>query len=960
MKKQNKAALWFWSIATVATLLGALACEDGSDGKQGPQGPAGVPAPEPTPTTVSPLEKAPALNVEIVELEGASGPGGEFAAGDSVRIRYRMEKRDGTPWLLKEMTSGIALLSGPTFSYQRVVPAQTDVLTASTPNADGTFSYQLPPIPDVYAAPLNDSASFGPNDGELTGQALLGGTYTVGLSVSWDYTVEGESFSRVGESTRDFLFGLTESNALDPREVTKTENCNQCHVGLRAHEGRFRKMTMCLMCHTVGAEDGNDPNVAGGTPGVTIDSRVLFHKIHNAAHLPSVLGVATSPPAGLRNYAAPPVPLQYITANNTVRDYSSVEHGVFPNAGSPMPRDFGHSALTAAEQALEDQIRSGLTSCFICHGDPDGTGPLTAPSQGDLIEVQPTRAACGGCHDDVDFTNTYQSNLQIMQPQPNDSECTMCHEQTGGQLSVRDAHVHPLRDAFFNPGINFEITDFQEGIGGNGNGVIDPGEGIALTATLRDDAGADLSAASLDSIQAVVSGPTTNSNLVAKVDVPIPLLSGAQPFVFDLPETRLLEFVGDSTAAPGEMFSTAFAPHFNLPGAQTTVFLRTGTAGGSSVLALATAGHETFVDVANAAGFARDDVVVIDDGVAGSEEYLRIQWVEGNRLWFSGSGDPVYAAGPRFGHTIGARVDEVILSQQTLGAQFSLNTAGGTVTEIVEFGAGTAVIVSYSSPFVMPPVYPAPLNASPDLGEAQGTWARKDVVDGTYTVGLWGSMAKTLNFAAENNPYRPRVGSGNAGVPGRPQRCTQALLPDLVRFELQHLPSESLVPRRQGSGIRRVHPVPRNRGRRRQAPLRRRERTCHDRCNGQLPNHVAQDPRRQVPRQRVLLPAHRLRPVAPIPTTSGSSPTSRSASLLSPGRRGTAPPATERPIQLGLHSPTATIRRSSRARSSPGTPPAVPATTRPRPRPTSKPTHHHRASNPARYATPPASLSAWS
>jgi hypothetical protein len=754
VKNRNTTTLWFASIATIAILFGALACENGSDGKQGPQGPpAPPPPPVPTSTKVSPLENAPMLIVEILELGGASGAGGEFAVGDTIGVRYRMEKRDGTPWLLEEMTSGIALVSGPTFSYQRVVPTQSDVLTQSIANADGTFSYMLPPIPAVYAAPFNDTSSFGAGDGELTGQPLLGGTYTLGLSISWRYTVEGQAFQRVGEATRDFVLGLTQDGTIEPREVTKIENCNQCHVELRAHQDRYRDLTMCLLCHTVGAEDGNDPGVAGGTPGVTIDSRVMFHRIHNAAHLPSVLGVSSFP-NGLRQYGVAPEPLQYIAADNSVRDFSSVRLGVFPNERSPMPKDFGYGRLGTAEQGVEDQILAGVTSCFVCHGDPDGSGPLTAPFQGDLIEVQPTRAACGACHDDVDFANNYVSNLQIMPPQPDDSQCTMCHEQSGGQLSVQDGHRHPLRDSFFNPGINFAIGDFQEAPGANGNGVIDPGESIALSVTLRDDTGADLPASSLDTITALISGPTTNNNLIANARVPSALLSGAQPYNFLLPEARSLEFVGDSTAAPGEVFTTAFAPHLNLPGALTTVSVRTGTAGGSSVLTAAVPAQQSFVDVADASGFARDDFVVIDDGVLASEEYLRIQFVDGNRLWFAAPGDPLYAPGPRLSHAFGAAIDEVQLTPQTLGAQYSLDVSTGAIGELTEFGAGNAVVVGYTSPFVMPATYSPPLNASPDVGEAQGSWSGKNVVDGTYALGIWGSRAKTLSFAGQNNSYR--------------------------------------------------------------------------------------------------------------------------------------------------------------------------------------------------------------
>jgi hypothetical protein len=59
--------------------------------------------------------------------------------------------------------------------------------------------------------------------------------------------------------------------------VTDEANCNRCHVALEAHGGRRRDLTQCLMCHTAGAEDANDPAVLSGTPGVSIESRVLFH-----------------------------------------------------------------------------------------------------------------------------------------------------------------------------------------------------------------------------------------------------------------------------------------------------------------------------------------------------------------------------------------------------------------------------------------------------------------------------------------------------------------------------------------------------------------------------------------------------------------------------------------------------------------------------------------------------------
>ncbi|HNM25714.1 MAG TPA: hypothetical protein PKL15_09800, partial [Saprospiraceae bacterium] len=67
-------------------------------------------------------------------------------------------------------------------------------------------------------------------------------------------------------------------------------NCDQCHKELRAH-GEFRRsVKLCVLCHTSGSEDKNVATAANGTPDITIDFRVMIHKIHNGFNLPSVQG----------------------------------------------------------------------------------------------------------------------------------------------------------------------------------------------------------------------------------------------------------------------------------------------------------------------------------------------------------------------------------------------------------------------------------------------------------------------------------------------------------------------------------------------------------------------------------------------------------------------------------------------------------------------------------------------
>ena len=733
-----------------AAYLGASGCsgEDGDTGPPGPPGDAG------TDSELDQGDDVPGLTVTVLSISGGSGSGGSFRAGDRPRVNFRLQKSDGSDWDIAELGSGRALVSGPTFNYQRVIAEQTDLLTASVKQNDDSYTYTFPvPIPSTYLAPFNDTASFGPEAGELTGQTLLEGTYTVGLTFGWDFTVDGEDERDSGNAIANFRIG---SGGIEPREVVKIENCNRCHDQLRVHGGRREEATICVLCHTAGAEDKNDPAVGGGTPGVSIDFKVMIHKIHAGEHLPSVLGVATNPD-GSRNYTATPQP--YLVAGNSVHDFSTVPFPAWPQGLVPMPRDQGYTALSAENKAKEDAIRTGPSGCAVCHGDPDLGGPLTAPAQGDLILAQPSREACGACHDDVAWGQSYTSNGQTMGAQANNANCKFCHTEQGNPLAVRDAHRHPLQDPNFDPGLNFDISTLVESGTNDGDGTIDPGEKIQVSFTILDDGGIDVDPAGLSSPSVVISGPTSNYNLILNTSIPIAAITGAPPFTLQVPMTVQLERLGLSTGAL-ETFQTDFTPHWNVNGALTTVRVRTATAGGNTVLASASVAPQNYVDVSNPAGFARDEYVVVADGTA-DEEYVRIQFVDGSRLWFSSPYSSSYKAGLEIAHPVGATVREVTLVSKTVGVDYTLNAATGQITELVEFGNGNTVIASYTTDFVMPATYPLALNASPGLGQESGEWTGKPIVDGTYSLGIWTSRTLTLDLFGESNSYRSASDSHN-------------------------------------------------------------------------------------------------------------------------------------------------------------------------------------------------------
>ena len=163
-------------------------------------------------------------------------------------------------------------------------------------------------------------------------------------------------------------------------DIIETASCNACHDQLSAHGGSRRGMNMCVLCHK---PQNIDPN-----NGQTFDAKVFFHKIHMGASLPSVMAGGT--------YS--------VTNSLGTFDYSTV---VFPaDPGDPR-------------------------RCEICHSQTTGAAQATA------FLTNPTRAACGSCHDDVNFATGANHPGG---PQFDDNHCATCHIPQG-EMDF-DASIH--------------------------------------------------------------------------------------------------------------------------------------------------------------------------------------------------------------------------------------------------------------------------------------------------------------------------------------------------------------------------------------------------------------------------------------------------------------------------------------------------------------------------------------
>jgi hypothetical protein len=732
-------------VCLVAALLFVLPACEGDDGDTGPPGPPGPPG-STGETPLGPDDPLPGVVVDVTSVSGGTGSSGQARVGDRLTVQFYVDNDAGEALALSGFTSGSIYVSGPTSNYQRVIASQSDVLTRATQLAAGTYSYTFAvPIPSTYLAPLNDTPSL--TEGELTGEVLLNGTYTVGIELRKDFEVDDEVLRDVGNGSRDFLFGT--ATMIESREVVLLESCNACHTHLQAHGGNRNDVKNCLLCHTAGAEDRNTPGVAGGTPGASIEFAVMIHKIHAGANLPSVMGMTTDV-NGDRVYNATPRPYQLIGFNDSLHDYSTVLFPQFPSSASPMPRDAGYSLLASGDQSLENLQRSGPVGCAKCHGDPDGAGPIEAPAQGDRIHTHPTRRACASCHDDWIPEQPYTANGQTMPAVADDSNCTLCHEPSGNSLAIEDAHRHPLVDPALALGVNFVIESVEDA-GGDNDGTFDEGELVRMTFRVEDDAGAPIDASTLGRIEPILSGPTTNPQVLVYQRMAPDFFSGPGPYTVDLSD---LAFYDPSGVSDGtlQVFTTSLAPHWNVSGAETTLQLRTGTGAASSLASTARV-TQNFVDLVPGGGasFAIDDTLVIEDANMGQREYMRVQWVEDDRLWFGSRFQFDYKPNLLIEHPAGATV-HAVTTADIPSTSWTLDTATGAISEVVEFGAGE-VLASYTTSFRVPAVYPGALNDSPARGEDWGDWTGLSVIDGTYILDLHGGRSFSTSPAGEATSY---------------------------------------------------------------------------------------------------------------------------------------------------------------------------------------------------------------
>ena len=267
-------------------------------------------------------------------------------------------------------------------------------------------------------------------------------THTLGVYGSRNMIAEGFEKNYYFDSETDFR--PDGQNVTAVWDKTRDASCQQCHdaqtFGL--HGGSRRDVKLCVLCH--------QPQTVDPDTGETMDFKVMLHKIHAGSEL--------SKP--------------YIIYGNSqsVHDYSEI---VFPT------------------------LTGGLRNCDKCH---EGPTSATTATQSHLYTTAPSRAACGSCHDTIDWTTGANHPAG---PQTDDAACGACHVPDSGDefdASIKGGHTIPEYSKQLG-GVKVEIVSVTNA---------KAGEKPTVTFKITDAKGAVVDGTKLSTFAPIHAGPTTD------------------------------------------------------------------------------------------------------------------------------------------------------------------------------------------------------------------------------------------------------------------------------------------------------------------------------------------------------------------------------------------------------------------------------------------------------------------
>jgi len=360
-----------WALASLVLVLGGC-LQEGPAGDEGPAGPPGPPGVVLTgsPAAVRATIQGVTINSEgrpVVAFKVTDATGIAYAGVTATQVRFTFSKLipgangDSSRW-----QSYVNRTENPGVGPGTVAKTQATTDSGGTfaSNGDGTYTYTFGTNVTAVATPITVSYE----------SAL---THRLGMQLNIGNGVDAVN------AVYDFVPLTGSTTLVAQRSIVATESCNECHGRLAIHGGSRVETKYCVTCHNPGTTDANSGN--------TVDFKVMVHKIHQGANLPSVLAGGAYFIYGFQN---------------SLHDYSNVHWPQY------------------------------TTNCTKCH---DGSNSATP--QGNNWAQVPTMEACGACHDDVNFA-LGAAGGHAGGVTTNNADCATCHAAGRIAGSIEDNHVN--------------------------------------------------------------------------------------------------------------------------------------------------------------------------------------------------------------------------------------------------------------------------------------------------------------------------------------------------------------------------------------------------------------------------------------------------------------------------------------------------------------------------------------
>jgi OmcA/MtrC family decaheme c-type cytochrome len=412
----NQSAYKFFGVLVGALLIALTGCkgDTGDTGPAGPPGPAGTNVGVVSPSTATALNitvtgasvnSAPVVNFMVTNQDGA-GVVGMTDTDFRFNIAKLTPGSNGDPsnWQNYIVRASSGAMQGSQERKSSGYPWGSLV-----DHKDGTYTYTF--CTDI-------TKSVGTPDftqcGTTPQPPACGTPCTTVDGKPLDISYQPTYTTRVGiqmsnnaypKSNGTYDFVPAGGAVTTERNIVQTTNCNECHNQLTAHGTRI-ETKLCVTCHNPGSWVAAGSNSTITWVAETVDFKHMIHKIHDGEDLPSVVG-----PDGVLGTADDG---QYTIRSDNFSDV------VFPQ---------------------------DIRNCTKCHTNTDTNVARNTP-QGDNWETVPNMAACGSCHDDIDFSKAAPPAGTDPNGHPggvmtDNSECVTCHG-IGKPFAVAMRHTNPV------------------------------------------------------------------------------------------------------------------------------------------------------------------------------------------------------------------------------------------------------------------------------------------------------------------------------------------------------------------------------------------------------------------------------------------------------------------------------------------------------------------------------------